>query len=108
MPDHSAKPVDDGYCIYCDRNYGERHRSDCTLAFAPVVEPHLPTELPSMSVGSKPQQSLTNEQAFDLGREKERQRMVAIIERLGDGYANQHGKEREVIDDVLHEIKERR
>jgi hypothetical protein len=75
---------------------------------ASVVEPQLPTELPSMSVGSKPQQSLTNEQAFDLGREKEQQRIIAIIERLGDGYANQHGKEREVIDDVLYEIKEHR
>jgi hypothetical protein len=39
---------------------------------------------------------------------RERARIIAKIERLGDGYANQHGKEREVIDDVLYEIKEHR
>jgi sulfur relay (sulfurtransferase) complex TusBCD TusD component (DsrE family) len=36
------------------------------------------------------------------------ERIIWIIERLGDGYENQHGKEREVIDDVLYEIREGR
>ncbi len=27
-----AGTVQDGYCFYCDRNYGELHKADCTLA----------------------------------------------------------------------------
>lgn len=28
-----ADRVDDGYCIYCDRNFGERHKKSCVLAY---------------------------------------------------------------------------
>jgi hypothetical protein len=101
MPNHSA--------IAACSHGGLAPVHPCRIC-PPVVEPQLPTQLPSMSVGSEPQQSLTNEQAFDLGREKEQQRIVAIIEAMphfdeGDNYWDPHLIDRPTL---LAAIKERR
>jgi hypothetical protein len=58
-----------------------------------------------MSVGREPQQSLTNEQAFDLGCKKERQRIIAIIEAIPDYQGREWIIHR---NDTLAAIKEHR